>query len=256
MKTKVISLLLTLAIPAIASAWNVPKERVTYDIMYKWGLINKKAGSVALETHPDSATSQFRARLTAATAPWADKFYHVRDTLKGSIDSKTFFPTYYEKIAHEGGDYNRDLLYFTRTGNTVRADATRWRLHKKDTAMIKSMKVHQAEGLTMDMLSSYYYMRQLNYPDMKKGESVKLNIFSGSKKEILTIHFKGVEMVEVQNKRLPAYHITFTFTTDGGKISSDNMDAWISTTRNRIPLLLEGKLPVGKVRGVYSGPLP
>ena len=30
--------------------------------------------------------------------------------------------------------------------------------------MIKSMKVHQAEGLTMDMLSSYYYMRQLNYP--------------------------------------------------------------------------------------------
>ena len=91
---------------------------------------------------------------------------------------------------------------------------------------------------------------------MKKGESVKLNIFSGSKKEILTIHFKGVEMVEVQNKRLPAYHITFTFTTDGGKISSDNMDAWISTTSNRIPLLLEGKLPVGKVRGVYSGPLP
>ena len=76
-------MLLTLAIPAMASAWNVPKERVTYDIMYKWGLINKKAGSVALETHPDSATSQFRARLTAATAPWADKFYHVRDTLKG-----------------------------------------------------------------------------------------------------------------------------------------------------------------------------
>ena len=62
-------MLLTLAIPAMASAWNVPKERVTYDIMYKWGLINKKAGSVALETHPDSATSQFRARLTAATAP-------------------------------------------------------------------------------------------------------------------------------------------------------------------------------------------
>ena len=37
-------MLLTLAIPAMASAWNVPKERVTYDIMYKWGLINKKAG--------------------------------------------------------------------------------------------------------------------------------------------------------------------------------------------------------------------
>ena len=33
------------------------------------------------------------------------------------------------------------------------------------------------------------------------------------------------------------------------------MDAWISTGAARIPLLLEGKLPVGKVRALYSGNL-
>ena len=31
------------------------------------------------------------------------------------------------------------------------------------------------------------------------------------------------------------------------------MDAWISTEPNRIPLRLEGKLPVGKVQCFYSG---
>lgn len=231
----------------------IAKETVTYDIMYKWGLINKKAGSVAITTFPAAGSSVFDARLTAATAPWADKFYLVRDTLKGRIDYNTFFPSYYEKITHEGGDYNRHLLYFSRQGDTIKANATRWRLHKKDKEVVKSTKTHEAKGLSMDMLTAYYYMRQLDFPAMKSGDAVKLNIFSGTQKEILTIHFKGVEMVEIKDKRYPSYHITFTFTTSGGKVSSDNMDAWISTTSSRIPLLLEGKLPVGKVRAVYSG---
>ena len=68
-----------------AEEWNVPKERITYDIMYKWGLINKKAGSAALTTYPDAAPNKFRAHLSAASAPWADKFFMVRDTLKGLI---------------------------------------------------------------------------------------------------------------------------------------------------------------------------
>lgn len=106
------------------------------------------------------------------------------------------------------------------------------------------------------MLSSFYYMRQLPFPTMKKGDSVKMNIFSGKKKEILTIHFQGMEDVKIGKSKYPAYHITFTFTTEGGAVSSDNMDAWISTDAERIPLLMEGKLPVGKVRAVYSGTIP
>ena len=59
--------------------------------------------------------------------------------------------------------------------------------------------------------------------------------------------------MKLNKNKYPAYHITFTFTQENGKISSDNMDAWISTTDSRIPLLMEGKLPVGKVRALYAG---
>ena len=34
----------------------------------------------------------------------------------------------------------------------------------------------------------------------------------------------------------PAYHVTFLFTTKGGRQSSDSMDAWIATGPWRIPL--------------------
>ncbi len=224
--------------------------------MYKWGLINKKAGSATIQTFTDNSPKEFRAILTAASAPWADKFFLVRDTLKGTINKETFFPSYYEKISHEGGAFDHDILNYTRSGNTVTAQANMWRKRKKETEIrrIDDM-THTAEGLTMDMLSAFYYMRQIPYSTMQKGESVTLNVFSGKKKEILTIHYQGTEDVELDKKKYPAYHITFTFTTAGGKTSSDNMDAWISTAPERIPLLLEGKLPVGKVRALYSGTL-
>ncbi len=41
--------------------------------------------------------------------------------------------------------------------------------------------------------------------------------------------------------------------SDGGKKTSDDMDAWISADARRIPVRLEGKLPVGKVHCVYTG---
>lgn len=239
------------------SGWSVKPETVTYDVMYKWGLINKKAGSVAMTaSFNNTDRSSFSALLTAASAPWADRFFMVRDTLKGTIDARTMLPSYYEKISHEGGAYSRDLLRFTRTPSTTRADATRWRRGKKASETTMSTAVHEAQGVTLDMLSSYYFMRQVDYESMLPGQSVKMNVFSGKRKELLTIHYQGLDKVEINDRKLDAYHITFTFTTEGGKVSSDNMDAWISTAPARIPLLLEGKLPVGKVRAVYSGKLP
>ena len=237
-----------------AEEWNVPKERITYDIMYKWGLINKKAGSAALTTYPDAAPNKFRAHLSAASAPRADKIFMLRDTLKGLIDKNTMHPSSYERIAYEGGAFDHDILTYNYSGDTVTANAQMWRKRKKETEIRKLDNItHTATGKTMDMLSSFYYMRRIPYGKMSKGESVRLNVFSGKKKEILTIHYQGREDVEINNKKYPCYHITFTFTTEGGKISSDNMDAWISSGTDRIPLLLEGKLPVGKVRAIYSG---
>lgn len=255
-KNIIFAIVAAICLPLAAAAWNVPKENLTYDVMYKWGLINKKAGSVSLTTTPHAAKQEFDAHLVGATAPWADHFFMLRDTLKGTISSQNFYPSYYEKIAHEGGAYDRDLLYYTRSGNYVKANCTLWRRRKKEKVIERSEQVHEAEGVTLDMLSSFYFMRQLDFASMKKGESVRLNVFSGKKKEFLTIHFQGVEDVKIGKKRYPSYHITFTFTTEGGATSSDNMDAWISTHGTRIPLLMEGKLPVGKVRAIYSGAIP
>ncbi len=63
----------------------------------------------------------------------------------------------------------------------------------------------------------------------------------------------GTDKVDYDNRSYKAYHVSFIFTSDGKKKTSDDMDAWITADSKRIPVKLEGKLPVGRVRCFYTG---
>jgi|InofroStandDraft_1065614.scaffolds.fasta_scaffold01562_4 hypothetical protein len=249
-------LFLMLAAHAVAAAAdsvavNIPDETLNYKVMFKWGFINKKAGSakLSLRRTPQGYTSQ----LTAASEPWADRIYRLRDTLNGRMEPDGFRPLFYEKIAHEGAEHKHDVVTYDYTHpGVVAADCSR-KVFNKGVLKIDERRRMEAEDRAVDMLTSFYFMRSLPFQDMLPGESTSVAIFSGKQKETLTIDYVGIENVEVDGGTYPAYHVTFLFTTKGGRQSSDSMDAWIATGPGRIPLKLEGKLPVGKVRCYFTG---
>ena len=85
-----------------AVAANFADETLHYKVMFKWGLINKQAGTVAINL--TNTPDQYVGRLTAKSASWADKFYRVRDTLNCRINKEGFESVFYEKISHEGNE--------------------------------------------------------------------------------------------------------------------------------------------------------
>ncbi|MDE5870097.1 MAG: DUF3108 domain-containing protein, partial [Muribaculaceae bacterium] len=100
--------------------------------------------------------------------------------------------------------------------------------------------------------SIFYYLREIDYSNLSKGNVIKATVFSGSKSETITIKMVGKETIKLKNKTSrEAYHIKFNFTTGGKRKSSDDIDTWISTDSNHIPLYLTGSLPVGQVRAYY-----
>lgn len=238
-----------LAVPVADAAAFVP-ESLPYKVMFKWGLINKHAGDVVISL--DEQGSRYSATLTAKSASWADHVYRVRDTLKSVMSKSTLMPELYVKLAHEDGEYKRDQVVFTREGSKVIGDCSRYsRKGNKEKRNI-SIQV-EAEGTTVDMLSSFYYMRTLPFEKFSPGQTTAVNIFSGKRKELLTIKYMGRTTVNYDNKSYDCYHVSFIFTSDGKKKSSDDMDAWITADSRRLPVKLEGKLPVGKVRCFYTG---
>ena len=137
----------------------------------------------------------YRASVYAENAPWANSIYMLRDTLYSTMTKDGYFPVSYTYIAHENGKYKKDVLSFSHTGNTFSADAIRYKSSGKGKPM-KSSTLHlEAQGMTVDMLSSFFYLRTLDFPNMKKGQSVTVNIFSGSKNEKLKITYMGTQTI-------------------------------------------------------------
>ena len=88
---------LALFIFIVLSSMTFSNEALHYKVTYKWGLVDKQAGTAVLSIKPTA--SGYATKLTARTDPWADKFYRLRDTLIGSTD-KNLNPSIYTKIAH------------------------------------------------------------------------------------------------------------------------------------------------------------
>lgn len=255
----IFSLIILFAASFSVSAKSAPvradfkNESLSYRVMYKWGLVNKQAGTATLTAR--NSGSQLITKLTAKSESWADHFYCVRDTLLGSITRENFRPLYYEKIAHEGSDNKHDRVDYKYPGAKVLGYCTR-RAWDKDGELIRNEKrTLDAYGTTVDMLSAFYYMRALPYETWQKNHVVTINIYSGKQKELLTIKYLGEQNVKIDKKTIKCYHITFLFTSDGRTKTSDDMDAWIATDSQRIPVKLEGKLKVGKVQCFYTGAL-
>ena len=236
---------------------NIKNESLTYDVMFKWGFIEKTAGVVNLSTKKDADEQYFSSMLTGRSVDLADNIYTVRDTLVGRISMIDIQPVTYERIAHEGGGFYRDKVTFANDGNgNVTGNATSYHMNSSGEEK-HGEKLMTATGITLDMLSALYYVRYIDYDNMQPGENLVFNIFSGTKQERLTITYLGKQSVFVpafDDESITTYHISFTFTYndhDKNK-SSDPIEAWVGVDEFRIPYQLTGKLPIGGIKCVLS----
>ena len=246
MKRLLITMLLAVAMvmPQQLMAKDFGNETLNYEIVYHWGVIWKHAADATLSLRKTS--TGYNAQLIGKTRSWADKVYPVRDTLKCTMDAN-YKPLHYEKLTHEKDYYARDVIKFSYNYSHTKAHCTRYR--KSGTTSIDL----SAKAQAYDMVSVFYMLRNLDYDELSRNKNYTTVIFSGKEKEYLTINYKGVETIKMRDgSKCKAHCIAFKFTQEGGKKSSDNITAWMSTDASRIPLLLVGKLPVGEVKCYYK----
>lgn len=234
-------------VPQQSKAYSLGSETLKYDIVYHWGLIWKHAGSATLTVKPQG--SNYQVMLAARTISWADKVFKVRDTLSCTMQPVVGLrPLVYRKASHEGKHTGVDIVRYSYSGKVSNAECTRIRPGKADQHINL-----QANGQAYDMLSIFYYLRSLDFNAMTVGRTYSTTVFSGKKKETLRLKLVGSESIELRDKsKHKAYHISFTFTTDGQTKSSDDMHVWISTDSAHKPLMMKGKLPIGEVRCYLS----
>src|SRR5690606_19700879 len=134
-------------------------EELSYRLRY--GMISAATGTLKVENSKIKFSSPQSFHLSAhgRTSSAFGIFFTVDNRYDSYIDSRTFLPHYYTENIREGSYRRTDIVSFDHRNRTVKGN--------KGTFTSPSAQ-------TFDLLSAYYFARNLDLSDVKKGQSFKL----------------------------------------------------------------------------------
>ena len=229
----------------IANTTFLNGEEVIYKVFYQWNFIWINAGEVVfrvLET-----PTHYKITADGYTRGAYDKIYPVDDHYETHLNKKTLLPDYYMQELHEG-KYNRyEKYHFDQDNRKV----TAWKGKFKDAELRK--KEVAVNACMHDLLSILYYVRNLDFNTFEPGQTMPVEIFMG-KEYPLTVRVidKNIEQ-RVHGKGKYLTHL-FSPEVIVGELfkESDQMKIWVSADSNKIPVLIESPLSVGKIKAVIK----
>jgi hypothetical protein len=204
------------------------KYRVTYGFM--------DAGEAVIELKSTSKKGAGRTLLhangTGRTLGGFNAVYAVNDVYQTYIDEKSVMPWYFKRDVDEGG-YKINQYY------TFKQD------HYQVNNGTKDFKVKIA---TQDMISSFYKARTLNMEGMEKGKTFSFPVFMDDETFTLKIKYVGDETIKIRKGKFKCHK--FVPVVQKGRYfkSEDDVQFWITADKNKIPVMVKAKIPVGVVK--------
>jgi len=228
-------------------------ESLSYDLYFKWGMVNTKAGVSTLRTVSQSYNGQdaYKMTMTAKSSGMVEKMFSLNDTLVARM-SKQLVPLSFYKNAQEGGDHTIENMTYNYSPGKVVVNTKR----VKDGELKFDEKI-TVNSCVYDMVSVVFYARTLDYSNMKKGNEVRVDFISGKKKSFMIIEYDGTEDVKANDKKTyNCIKLVLSIQTDAFESKQESMRVYITNDNNRMPVRLDTKLKIGTTRAMlksYTG---
>jgi hypothetical protein len=219
-------------------------EELRYKMSYSGFL---RAGTAVLEVHEKDFKGKrmFYTKGTGWTTGMIKWFFEVDDIYESYFDMDTIKPHLFKRKINEGGYKKHRITSFNyQTNKAYIQDFT----NQKDTSV--------AFSNVQDMLSSFYYLRNLETKNLKKGDEIDLDMFLDSKVYPFKLRFLGRETIKTKFGKIKS--MIFRPLVESGRIfkEQESVTIWISDDANKIPIKMMASLAVGSLRAeleAYKG---
>jgi len=209
-------------------------EKLTYRVHYGW----LNAGVAEVEVLPNleyvNGKETFHVKGTGRTVSAFEWFYKVRDEYESNIEVQSMNPLKFKRRVNEGGfKINRDYDF---------------NIEEKKVFSYEREKVYDILDNTQDMLSSFYYLRSIDFSKAKNGDIFNVNTFMDHKNFSFKVQLVSEETIEVDAGKFKCYK--FSPVVEEGRVfkSKDDLQVWVTKDHNKIPILVEAKIIVGSVK--------
>lgn len=223
-------------------------EKGTYKAYYNWKSVWVAAGTVNFTVKPYKIgnTEVFHITALGKTLLTYDWFYKVRDTYETFVNQETLLPVKHLRNVNEGGFTIYNHYEFNQSKQTVNST---WASGKAE----KQNKNFDISNCTHDILSAAYYMRCIDYSDMRVGDKVPMDIFLDNELYHLNVEYLGKEIIETDMGKFRCVKARPQLIQ--GRVFEDvnKMVIYVTDDMNRVPVMLESPLSVGSVKVMLTG---
>jgi hypothetical protein len=169
----------------------------------------------------------------------------VDDNYQSYFSKDSVYPLLFKRKIFEGG-------YRKHVNTTFKHDSKKALvqdfLKKKDTLI--------GFNNVQDMLSSFYYLRNLDVTQLKPGDEIKLDMFLDAKTYNFKLKYVGEELLKLRGGKVKT--LKFMPLVQAGRIfkEQESVTIWITADDNKIPVRLRANLRVGSLRAeleAYKG---
>ena len=224
-------------------------EKLTYDLYYRYGLINMKGGLATLNTESTTynGTNAYKMTLHASTGGLVNSIYNVNDTLTGFMD-RNIVPLLFTKGAAEGKDYTRERQVYKYSNGKASIRTIRHR-----NGELSFDENVNTDRCTYDMMSILAYARTLDYSSMKRGDNTQVQFITGRRLVNMYIRYLGTSSMKVNNgKTYDALELSLMVLDKAFVDQEEAMKVWLTNDENKLPLQIDSKLKIGTMRVVLK----
>lgn len=216
-------------------------EWLRYKMSYSGFL---RAGSAVLEIKEEDFNGKkvYHAVGTGWTSGMISWFFKVKDVYESYFDKEEIKPYLFKRDVNEGGyTIKRDTKFDYEKKKAIVTD------HKKDTTTQFTIADIQ------DMISSFYYLRNQKVDTLKKGDSIKIDMFFDGKTNPFQLKYLGRKRLRTRFGKVETY--IFKPLVQAGRVfkEDESVTVWVTADDNKIPIRLKASLAVGSLRADLEG---
>ena len=221
-----------------------PGEEVVYKIYYHLAPLWVSAGEVSFKV--EDAGDKYRFKVVGFTYSSLEWFYKGIYTFESDVDKETLMPERFVRTIEEKKFSEYDKFIFDQNTGIV----TTWQGKTVQDAKKETIKTGPC---IHDMISVLYYLRNQDFSRMAVGKTLPVKIFL---EETYPLNVRVLAQNEERRIKGLGKHRCHIFSPEviEGEVFNEGtqMTVYVSADENKIPLMIESPVRVGKVKAVLQ----
>lgn len=217
-------------------------EVITYKVHY--GFVNAAEGEMIISDQIFNVNGRdcYKIDVFGKSIGMFDLFLRIRDNWGTYLDTASIIPQKSYRKIEEGKYRKHEVVKFDHFNEKVTVQDYD---HKKGNW--KPIEYFDSPKYAQDMVGGYYFLRTLDFDNLKENEIIQLKAFFDDEIYDFNIRFVGREDVKTKIGKIRAIVLSPIMPENSLFDGENSIRVWISDDRNKVPLKIKAEMFVGAV---------